>query len=58
MHIDGACHCRAVSSTAEVIIQLGCVNQRAQLQPAVQIWQHSLLPAAAPPAADVRSHER
>ena len=27
-----------------VVIRLGCVEQRAQLKPAVQIWQHSALP--------------
>jgi len=27
-----------------VIIRLGCVRQRAQLVPAVQIWQHSAMP--------------
>ena len=27
-----------------VIIRLGCVEERAQLKPAVQIWQHSALP--------------
>lgn len=67
----------APENPTSVIIRLGCVAQRAQLQPAVQIWQHSelpwvsglssipgspqqeaFLPAAAPPAAAVRSHER
>ena len=27
-----------------VLIRLGCVAQRAQLKPAVQLWQHSALP--------------
>ena len=27
-----------------VIVRLGCVSQRAQLRPAVQIWKHSALP--------------
>lgn len=67
----------APENPTSVIIRLGCVKQRAQFQPAVQIWQHSalpwvsklssipgspqqqsFLPAAAPPAADVRSQER
>jgi hypothetical protein len=27
-----------------VIIRLGCIKQRSQLKPAVQIWQHSSVP--------------
>ena len=31
-------------NSSVVIIRLGCVTQRAELTPAVQIWQHSSLP--------------
>ena len=31
-------------SPTSVVVRLGCVKQKAQLQPAVQIWQHSSLP--------------
>jgi hypothetical protein len=34
----------APENPTSVIIRLGCVRQRAQLKPAVQIWQHSALP--------------
>lgn len=34
----------APENPTSVIIRLGCVAQRAQLKPAVQIWQHSALP--------------
>ena len=34
----------AAENVTSVIIRLGCVEQRAQLQPAVQIWQHSAMP--------------
>ena len=34
----------APENATSVIIRLGCVTQRAQLKPAVQIWQHSALP--------------
>ena len=34
----------APEGATQVIIRLGCVSQRAQLMPAVQIWQHSALP--------------
>lgn len=34
----------APENATSVIIRLGCVAQRAQLRPAVQIWQHSALP--------------
>ncbi len=34
----------APENPTSVIIRLGCVEQRAQLEPAVQIWQHSALP--------------
>lgn len=34
----------ALENPASVIIRLGCVEQRAQLKPAVQIWQHSAMP--------------
>jgi hypothetical protein len=27
-----------------VVIRLGCVAQRAQLRPSLQVWQHSALP--------------
>jgi hypothetical protein len=34
----------APENPTAVIIRLGCVEQKAQLTPAVQIWQHSALP--------------
>lgn len=34
----------ALENATSVVIRLGCVNQRAQLKPAKQIWQHSALP--------------
>jgi len=34
----------APENPTSVVIRLGCVEQRAQLKPAVQIWQHSALP--------------
>jgi hypothetical protein len=34
----------APENPVTVIIRLGCVEQKAQLRPAVQIWQHSALP--------------
>jgi hypothetical protein len=34
----------APENPTSVSIRLGCVKQRAQLQPAAQIWQHSALP--------------
>lgn len=34
----------APENATSVVIRLGCVTQRAQLKPAVQIWQHSALP--------------
>ncbi len=34
----------APENATSVVIRLGCVRQRAQLAPAVQIWQHSALP--------------
>jgi len=34
----------APENATSVVIRLGCVAQRAQLGPAVQIWQHSALP--------------
>jgi hypothetical protein len=34
----------APENPTSVVIRLGCVKQRAQLKPAVQIWQHSALP--------------
>lgn len=34
----------APDNPTSVVIRLGCVEQRAQLGPAVQIWQHSALP--------------
>ncbi|GCL61720.1 GFA family protein [Pseudaquabacterium pictum] len=34
----------APENPTSVVIRLGCVTQRAQLTPAVQIWQHSALP--------------
>jgi hypothetical protein len=33
----------APENPTAVVIRLGCVTQRAQLRPAVQIWQHSAL---------------
>lgn len=34
----------APENPSAVIIRLGCVTQRAQLSPAVQVWQRSALP--------------
>ena len=34
----------APENPTSVLIRLGCVTQRAQLKPAVQLWQHSALP--------------
>jgi hypothetical protein len=34
----------APENPTSVVIRLGCVSQRAQLSPSVQIWQHSALP--------------
>lgn len=34
----------APENATSVIIRLGCVRQRAELAPAVQIWQHSAVP--------------
>jgi len=34
----------APENPTSVVIRLGCVRQRAQLRPSVQIWQHSALP--------------
>lgn len=34
----------APENATSVVIRLGCVEQRAQLQPTVQIWQHSAMP--------------
>ncbi|MDH4052485.1 MAG: GFA family protein [Rubrivivax sp.] len=34
----------APENATSVVIRLGCVKQKAQLQPVVQIWQHSALP--------------
>lgn len=34
----------APENPTAVILRLGCVEQRAALKPAVQIWQHSALP--------------
>jgi hypothetical protein len=34
----------APENATSVVIRLGCVTQRAQLRPAVQMWQHSALP--------------
>lgn len=34
----------APENPTAVIVRLGCVTQRAQFRPAVQIWQHSALP--------------
>ena len=34
----------APENPTQVIIRLGCVRQRAELEPAVQIWRHSALP--------------
>jgi hypothetical protein len=41
-----------------VSIRLGCVEQRAQLEPAVQIWRHSELPWLATLAAVTGSAEQ
>ena len=34
----------APENPTTMMIRLGCVKQRAQFEPAVQIWQHSALP--------------
>ena len=34
----------APESATSVVIRLGCVTQRAELRPVVQIWQHSAMP--------------
>lgn len=34
----------APENATSVIVRLGCVDQRAELKPAVQIWRHSALP--------------
>ena len=34
----------APENPTSVMIRLGCVKQRAQLRPVVQLWQHSALP--------------
>jgi hypothetical protein len=34
----------APENATSVIIRLGCVKQRAQLKPAIQIWNHSAIP--------------
>lgn len=34
----------APENPTSVVIRLGCVQQRAQLKPALQIWEHSALP--------------
>jgi hypothetical protein len=34
----------APENATSVVIRLGCVEQRDQLKPAVQIWQHSAMP--------------
>ena len=34
----------APENATSVVIRLGCVDQRAQLRPAVQIWQHAAMP--------------
>ena len=34
----------APENATSVVIRLGCVRQKAQLRPAVQIWQRSALP--------------
>ena len=34
----------APENPTSVVVRLGCVKQRAQLPPAVQVWHHSALP--------------
>ena len=34
----------APENATSVVIRLGCVKQRAELKPVVQIWEHSALP--------------
>ena len=34
----------APENPTSVVVRLGCVQQRSQLRPSVQIWQHSALP--------------
>jgi hypothetical protein len=31
-------------NATSVVVRLGCVKQRAELKPVVQIWEHSALP--------------
>jgi hypothetical protein len=50
----------APENPTSVIVRLGCVKQRAQFKPAVQIWQHSALPwvsqlASVPGSAEQQS---
>ena len=39
-----ALYAAAPENPTSVAIRLGCVEQRAQLKPAVQVWQHSAMP--------------
>jgi hypothetical protein len=39
-----ALYATAPENATSVFIRLGCVEQRAQLKPAVQVWQHSAMP--------------
>ena len=48
----------APENPVSVIIRLGCIRQRAQVKPAVQIWQHSALPWVAQLAAVPGSPEQ
>ena len=34
----------APENPTSVVIRLGCVKQRSQLKPSLQLWQHSALP--------------
>lgn len=34
----------AAENPTSVVIRLGCVTQRAQLKPTIQVWHHSALP--------------
>ena len=48
----------AQENPTSVIIRLGCVEQRAQLKPAIQIWQGSALPWLAELASVPTSSEQ
>ena len=43
----------APENATQVVIRLGCVRQRAELAPVVQIWQHSAQPWLLPRLHDI-----